>query len=73
MTNDILQCCHIIGQQQQHGVGAVEGEVEDRCVNCLVIIGIKTLLHIHHLDWNLKNDDLNIKVPQLEKLQSMMD
>ena len=53
-TNVILQCRHIIRQQQQHGVGVVEGKVEDRRVNCLVIISIKFLLHIHHLDRNLE-------------------
>ena len=53
-TNDILQCRHIIRQQQQHGVGVVEGKVEDRRVNCLVIISIKLPLHIHHLDRNLE-------------------
>lgn len=53
-ANGVLQRCHIIRQHQQHGVGAVEGEVEDCCVNGLVIININILFHIHHLDWNLE-------------------
>lgn len=60
-TNGILQCLHIIGQHQQHGARAVEGEVKDGRVNCLVIIDIKSLLFIHHLDRNLDNDNFNMK------------
>jgi len=28
-ANGRLQCCHVVRQHQQHGVGAVEGQVED--------------------------------------------
>lgn len=59
--NLILQHCHVVWQQQQHGVGAVEGEVEDCCVNPLVVIRMKFLLHIHHLDWNLKHNYFDMK------------
>ena len=60
-TNGILKFLHIIGQHQQYGARAVEGEVKDGRVNCLVIIDIKSLLLIHHLDRNLDNDNFNMK------------
>lgn len=61
-ANDTLQFCHIIRQYQQHGVGAVEGKVEDCGVNGLVIIDVNVVFHIHHLDWNLESDNLNTKL-----------